>query len=83
MQTGVKMLKNRVLEIQMGATTKLHLCCTPLYPVAFYLFPGNSQDVHEKRKLIESIHSRNNNYLLIDITYDNNKTLVLAKAHEF
>ncbi len=44
---------------------------------------GNSYDIPEGKKLIESIYSKNNNYLLIDRAYEANKTLVLAKNHGF
>ena len=52
-----------------GLTTKLHLCCTSSCPVAFCLSPGNSHYAPEGRKLIESIYSKNNNYLLMDRAY--------------
>ena len=61
---------------------KLHLCCTALCSVAFHLFPGNSHDAPEGRKLIKSIYPKNDSYLLIDRAYDNDKTLDLAKAHK-
>ena len=66
-----------------GLTTKLRLCCTFLCPVVFRLSPGNSHDVPEGRKLIESIYSKNNNYLLMDRAYENDKTLALTKNHRF
>ena len=66
-----------------GLTTKLHLCCTSSYPVVFRLSPGNSHDAPEGRKLIESIYSKNNNYLLMDRAYEDDKTLALAKNHGF
>ena len=49
--------------------------------VFFRLSPGNSHDAPEGRKLIESIYSKNNNYLLMDRAYENDKTLALAKAY--
>ena len=64
-------------------TTKLHLCCTVSCPVIFRLSPGNSYNVFEGRKLIESMHSKNNTYLLMDRTYENNKAIALAKNHGF
>ena len=67
----------------MGLTTKLHLCFTALYPVAFYLSHGNSYDAPEGRKLIESIYCKNNNYLLMDRACKDNKILALAKARRF
>ena len=52
-------------------------------PVVFRLYPGNSHDVPEERKLIESIYPKNNSYLLIDRTHEDNNTLSLAKDHGF
>ena len=66
-----------------GLTTKLQLCCTSSCPVVFRLSPGNSHDAPEGRKLIESIYSKNNNYLLMDRAYEDDKTLTLAKEHGF
>ena len=71
------------MDVQKGATTKLYLCCTALCLVVFPLFPGNSHDAPEKRKLIESVYSKNNTYLLMDRTYKDNKTIVLAEFHGF
>ncbi len=64
-------------------TAKLHLCCTSSCPVVFRLSPGNSHDAPEGRKLIESIYSKNNNYLLMDRAYEDDQTLALAKNHAF
>ena len=64
-----------------GLTTKLHLCCTSSCPVVFRLSSGNSHDAPEGRKLIESIYSKNNNYLLMDRAYEDDKTLALAENH--
>ena len=44
---------------------------------------GNSNDAPEGRKLLKSIYSKNNDYLLMDKAYKDDKTLVLAKAHGF
>ena len=63
-----------------GLTTKLHLCCTSSCPVVFRLSPGNSHDAPEGRKLIESIYSKNNNYLLMNRAYEDDKALALALA---
>ena len=68
---------------KIGLTTKLHLCYTASCPVVFRLSPGNSHDAHEERKLIESIYPKNNNYIFMDKAYEDDKTLVLAKAHGF
>ena len=61
--------KQSVGRSKGGLTTKLHLCCTSSCPVAFCLSPGNSRYAPEGRKLIESIYSKNNNYLLMDRAY--------------
>ena len=66
-----------------GLTTKLHLCCTSSCPVAFRLSPGNFHDAPEGIKLIKSIYSKNNNYLLMDRACEDDKTLALAKNHGF
>ena len=66
-----------------GLTTKLHLCCTSSCPVVFRLSPGNSHNAPEERKLFEFIYSKNNNYLLMDRAYEDDKTLALAKNHGF
>ena len=63
--------------------TKFHLCCTFSCPIIFRLSPGNSHDAPEGQKLIESIYSKNNNYLLMDRAYEDVKTLVLIKNHGF
>ena len=65
------------------AATRLHLCWTSLYPVAFHLFPGNSHGAPTGRKFIESIYPKNNSYLLVDRAYEDDKTIALAKAHGF
>ena len=52
-------------------------------PVVFRFSSGNFYDVPEGRKLIESIHSKNNNYLLMDRAYKDDKTKALAKFHVF
>ena len=51
--------------------------------MVFRLSPGNFHDASEGRKLIESIYSKNNNYLLMDRAYEDDKTLALAKDHGF
>ena len=61
--------KQSVGPSKRGLTTTLHLCFTSSCPVAFRLSPGNSHDAFEGRKLIESIYSKNNNYLLMDRAY--------------
>ena len=66
-----------------GLTTKLHLCCTSSCPVAFRLSPGNFHDALEGRKLIELLYAKNNNCLLMDRAYEDDKTLALAEGHGF
>ena len=44
---------------------------------------GNPNDAPEGRKLIKSIYLKNNSYILIDRAYEDDKTIVLAKAHGF
>ena len=51
--------------------------------MVFRLPPGNAHDAPEERRLIESIYSKNNNYLLMDRAYEDDKTLALAKNHGF
>ena len=75
--------KQSIGQSKGGLTTKLHLCCTSSCPVVFRLSSGNSHDAPEGRKLIESIYSKNNNYLLMDRAYEDDKTLALAKTHGF
>ena len=73
--------KQSVGRSKGGLTTKLHLCCTSSCPVVFRLSPGISHAAPEGRKLIELIYSKNNNYLLMDRAYEDDKTLALAKNH--
>ena len=49
----------------------------------FHLSPGNSYDAPEGRKLIKSMYFKNNNYLLMDGAYENDKILAFTKAHGF
>ena len=51
--------------------------------MVFRLSIGNSHDAPEGRKLIEAIYSKNNNYLLMDKAYEDDKTLALAKNNGF
>ena len=62
-----------------GLTTKLRLCCTSSCPVVFRLSPVNSHDFHEER----NIYSKNNNCLMMDKAYEDNKTLALLEDHGF
>ncbi len=62
-----------------GLTTKLRLCCTSSCPVVFRLSPINSHDFHEER----NIYSKNNNCLMMDKAYEDNKTLALLEDHGF
>ena len=49
----------------------------------FHFSFGNFHNAPEGRKLIESIYSKNNNYLLRNRAYKDDKTLYLAKDHGF
>ncbi len=62
-----------------GLTTKLHLCCTSSCPVVFRLSPVNSHDFHEER----NIYCKNNNCLMMDKAYEDDKTLALLEDHGF
>ena len=75
--------KQSIGRLKGGLTTKLRLCCTSSCPVVFRLSPGNSHDPPEGRKLIESIYSKNNNYLLMDRVYEDDTTFDLAEAPSF
>lgn len=68
----------------MGLTTKIHLCCaSERYAFVFHLSPGNNHDAPEGRKLIETICSENNHYLLMDRAYEDDKTRSLAMENKF
>ena len=71
--------KQSIERSKGGLTTKLHLCCTSSCPVVFRLSPINSHDFHEER----NIYSKNNNCLMMDKAYEDDKTLALAKNHGF
>lgn len=65
-------------------TTKLHLCCAfDRYAFVFHLSPGNHHDAPEGRKLIETIYSENDHYLLMDRAYEDDKTRTLASENGF
>ena len=64
-------------------TMKLYPRCTDSCLVIFRLSLGKSHDAPKERKLIESIYSKNNSYLLVNRVYEDNKTITLAKAHGF
>ena len=49
----------------------------------FCLSSGKSHDIPEGSQLIEIIYSKNNNCLLMDRAYEDDKTLALAKNHGF
>ena len=59
----------------------MHLCCTSPCPVTFHLPPDNFYNIHEERKLFESIYFKNNTCLLTGGVYEDNKNLALAKVH--
>ena len=65
-------------------TTKIHLCCaSEQYAFVFHLSAGNNHDAPEGRKLIETICSENQHYLLMDRAYEDDKTRALASEHGF
>ena len=71
--------KQSIERSKGGLTTKLHLCRTSSCPVVFRLSPVNSHDFHEER----NIYSKNNNCLMMDKAYEDNKTLALLEDHGF
>ena len=85
MQTRIKIIKNRSLDVQKGANNEVTfmLYCTALCPVLFHLSPGNFHNASRGRKLIESIYSKSNSYLLVDRAYEDDKTIAFAKTHDF
>ena len=56
---------------------------TTKYAVSFHLSPGNNHDALKGRKLISTIFSRNNQYLLADRAYEYDETRTLAKCQGF
>ena len=64
-------------------TTKLHLCSAHSCPTVFRLSLDSFHDASEGRKLIESIYSKNNNYLSMDKSYEDDKTLFLTQDRGF
>ena len=75
--------KQSIRRSKWRLTRKLRLCCAFSFPVTFRLSPDNSQDAPEGRKLINPLYFKNNNYLLMDRAYEDDKTLALAKNHGF
>ena len=75
--------EHNIGHLKRALTTKLYLCCMASYPVVSRLFYGNSHNAPEGIKLIESIYPKNNNYLLMDRAYEDDKTIALAKAYVF
>ena len=70
--------------LKRGLTTKIHLCCaSDRYAFVFHLSPGNHHDAPEGRKLIETIYSEDDHYLLMDRAYEDDKTRALASDHGF
>lgn len=51
--------------------------------MVLHAFLGDSHDATEEKKLIEAIYLENNNDLLIDETYEDDKTLSLARVRGF
>ena len=79
-----KIIKNKSLDLQKRAynrvTTILYIFVSSC---SSFLSHVNSHDAPEGRKLIESIYSKNNNYLLMDRVYEDDKTFDLAEAPSF
>ncbi|MDE5885074.1 MAG: hypothetical protein K2H29_08395 [Oscillospiraceae bacterium] len=60
-------------------TTKIHLVCTSVrYAFFFSLSSGNRHDAPQGRKLLDTICSENDQYLLMDRAYEDDKTRSLA-----
>ena len=49
-------------------------CASERYPFVFHLSPGNKHDAPEGRKIIETIFSDDDHYLLMDRAYEDDKT---------
>ena len=64
----------------MGPDNKVTSMLYIFMSSGFSFVAGNS---HDAPKLIESLHPKNNNYLLMDRAYEDDKTLALAKNHGF
>lgn len=75
--------KTKHWTFKRGLTTKSHLCYPSAYPVMLRFSPCNFYDASKGKKLIESIYSKNNNYLLIDKAYEDDTILTLAEARGF
>ena len=67
-----------------GLTTKLHLASTTERSAfAFHISAGNRHDAPEGRKLLETIYSDDNHYLLMDRAYEDDETRALAVQQGF
>lgn len=53
------------------------------YALTFHISAGNEHDAHEGRKLLKSIYSKNEHYLLMDRAYEDDKTRTLAVQQGF
>ena len=61
-------------------TTKIHLVCTSArYAFVFSLSAGNCHDASQGRKLLNTIYSEDEQYLLMDRAYEDDKTRSLAE----
>ena len=68
----------------MGLTTKIHLASTSAkYALTFHISAGNKHDAPEGRKLLETIYSEDEHYLLMDRAYEDDKTITLAQQQGF
>ena len=58
-------------------------CASERYPFVFHLSTGNKHDAPEGRKIIETIYSDDDHYLLMDRAYEDDITRALAIEQGF
>ena len=78
MQTRIKIIKNRSLDVQKGANNEVTFMLYSPCSVVFRLSHGNSHTAPKGRRLIVYIYPKDNSYLLMDRAYEDNKTLALS-----
>lgn len=83
MQKRIDLIKDKAPDLQNVNNNEVAPVLRIFMPSVVLLFPGNSHDTSEGRKLIESIYAKNNNYLLIDRAYEDDKILDLVKDSGF
>ena len=65
-------------------TTKIHLCSSSdKFALVFLLSAGNKNDAPEGRKLIQTIRTTSQHYLLADRAYEDNLTRKLSDEQGF